>query len=195
MLTIGLIALGANLPSGDNPPRVTLGKALNYLFNDKVLEISRSSFYETPAFPDPSARPYVNSCVCLQTSLSAKALLKHLHSVEDRLGRVRDERWGARVIDLDLLSFGAAVVPDRATYDQWADLSRTDQLARTPDELILPHPRIADRSFVLVPLAEIAPLWQHPVTGLTVRQMLDRRSKAEIDAIRPIRTANSGCQD
>jgi len=121
-------------------------------------------------------------------------LLAHLHAIEDELGRVRQQRWGARIIDLDLLSFGAAVLPDPATYHHWASLAPEEQMARTPDRLVLPHPRIADRSFVLVPLAEIAPLWCHPVTGLSVTEMLKARPKEEIEAIQRLSDANPTCQ-
>lgn len=194
MLSVGFVALGANLPAGDTPPNVTLIRAMDLLFETSVMEIARSRLYRTPAFPDPSAPPYVNACVSLQTELSAKALLELLHRIEDKLGRMREQRWGARIVDLDLLSYGAAVVPDRETHDAWAGLPPQAQMARTPDELILPHPRIADRGFVLVPLAEIAPLWRHPVSGLSIQQMLERRPKAEIEAIRPLGSADSPCQ-
>lgn len=194
MLRIGLIALGANLPAGDVVPEETIRRAMKLLFTCNVLPVAKSDLYYTPAFPDPTGPRYVNACVSLQTDLSAKALLKHLHGIEDRLGRVREERWGARVIDLDILDLGLNVHPDRETYERWAGLAAADQVARTPEELILPHPRIADRSFVLVPLAQIAPLWRHPVTGLTPQEMLAVRPKREIAAIERIETANSGCQ-
>jgi len=194
MLTVSCIALGANLPSGDNPPIVTLARAFDILFNDNVLEVARSRFYETPAFPDPAAPAYINACVSVQTTLSAKALLDHLHAVETQLGRLRAERWGARIIDLDLISFGAVIHPDMTTYETWAALPPEQQVARTPDQMILPHPRIADRGFVLVPLAEIAPRWRHPVTGVSVKDLLEQRPKAEIDAIRPLEAAQSACQ-
>jgi 2-amino-4-hydroxy-6-hydroxymethyldihydropteridine diphosphokinase len=194
MLNFGLIALGANLPSGGNPPIATVGRAIDFISSNNVLEVARSDLFSTPAFPDPTAPPYINACVSVQTTLSATALLAHLNAIEDTLGRVRGARWGARVIDLDLLSYGASVLPDRQTHDVWAGLSAKDQMAQTPDRLILPHPRIADRAFVLVPLAQIAPRWRHPITGLSALDMLERRPKAEIEAIQPVNNAVSGCQ-
>lgn len=194
MLKTGLLALGANLPSGTSRPVETVLSAMDFLCDNNVLEVSRSQLYSTPAFPDPSGPRYVNACMSIQTKLSPKALLKHAHNVEDRLGRVREERWGARVIDVDLLSLGMIVWPDLPTHREWAGLSPKQQVAQTPDQLILPHPRIADRSFVLVPLAEIAPLWRHPVTGLTAKEMLKRRPAAEIAEITPLNGVNSACQ-
>lgn len=148
--------------------------------------VACSRFFFTPAFPDPSEPEYVNACVTVETVLSPKALLKVLQDVETRLGRARRQRWGARTLDLDLLALGAAVLPDAETYAAWRNLPAADQVARTPDELILPHPRIADRPFVLVPLSDVAPLWCHPVTGETPAEMLSKLPKAEIDAIRPV---------
>lgn len=194
MLRIGLLAFGANLPSGAASPQETVLRAMDIISDDKVSELNRSSLFATPAFPDPSGPRYVNACTMVQTELSPKALLKHVHRVEDTLGRVRDQRWGARVIDIDLLSLAMIVCPDLETHRSWAALPPEDQIARTPDELILPHPRIADRSFVLVPLAQIAPLWRHPVTGLTATEMLKSLPDSEIEAIEALERAESGCQ-
>ncbi|MEM9393700.1 MAG: 2-amino-4-hydroxy-6-hydroxymethyldihydropteridine diphosphokinase [Pseudomonadota bacterium] len=194
MLKIGLLAFGANLPSGKGSPRETVLAALDKVSNNKVVEIARSSLFETPAFPDPSGPRYINACMTVQTTLSAKALLKHIHEIEDTLGRTREQRWGARVIDIDLLALGMIVCPDLETHKFWAGLAAQDQIARTPDELILPHPRIADRGFVLAPLAQIAPLWRHPVTGLTAEEMLKMRPDAEIEAIEELQKAESACQ-
>jgi len=64
------------------------------------------------------------------------------------------------------------VAPDRATHDRWRELPPESRIAHTPDRLILPHPRLQDRAFVLVPLADVAPQWRHPVLAVTVREML-----------------------
>lgn len=184
--SLGIIALGANQPLAGQAPALTLRHACAALADAPVQIVARSRFFATPAFPDPSKPEYINACVTLETDLSAKALLDVLHGVEDRLGRARQQRWGARTLDLDLLALGAQILPDLATYTVWQDLAAEDQVARTPDQLILPHPRIADRSFVLVPMADVAPLWRHPVTGKTVSDMLRGRPEAEIEAIRPL---------
>lgn len=100
------------------------------------------------------------------------------------MGRQRDgSRWGARVIDIDLLAMGKRIAPDDSTQDAWRALPPDIQATRTPDGLILPHPRLQDRAFVLVPLADIAPTWRHPRTGQTVTEMLSRlpdRDRAEV---------------
>ncbi|MGY8791094.1 MAG: 2-amino-4-hydroxy-6-hydroxymethyldihydropteridine diphosphokinase, partial [Pseudomonadales bacterium] len=68
--------------------------------------------------------------------------------------RVRGERWGKRVLDADLIAFGTQVLPDLYTYKKWRDLPISDQMLQTPDQLILPHPRLQDRAFVLRPLMD-----------------------------------------
>ncbi len=102
------------------------------------------------------------------------------------MGRQRLRRWGQRVIDLDLLAMGDAILPDRASVEHWMDLPFEQQKELAPERLILPHPRLHERGFVLVPLAEVAPEWVHPITGQTVLQMRDALDPAILAEIRPI---------
>jgi len=85
---------------------------------------------------------------------------------------VRTTRWGERTLDLDLIACGDQILPDSDTQDHWRSLPLGEQKKRTPDQLILPHPRVQDRAFVLVPLLEVAPEWVHPRLGQSVREML-----------------------
>ena len=118
-----------------------------------------------------------------QLSLPVLALL---HEVEQEFGRERQARWGARGLDLDLLACGQRVCPDPATQRRWIDLAPERRSREVPGALILPHPRLQERAFVLGPLRDICPDWQHPVLQQTVEQLYDSLPKADIAAIRPL---------
>lgn len=172
--SLGLVALGANLPTWAGIPSDSLRRALLLFATENIDIISVSRFWKTPAFPIGSGPDYVNAAACVRTDLTADALLEHLHGIEAELGRIRDGgRWQARPLDLDLLAYDDQVLPDARIQTRWRDLPPDRQAVEAPDQLILPHPRMQDRAFVLVPLAEIAPRWRHPLTGLTVTQMRD----------------------
>jgi 2-amino-4-hydroxy-6-hydroxymethyldihydropteridine diphosphokinase len=140
-----LLALGANLPSPAGLPAETLKRALARLDQLGVKILSVSSFYETPAWPDPAQPVFVNAVAAVQTALQPVELLALLHGVETDLGRLRSAPNAARTLDIDLLDHDGRVMRGAVN---------------------LPHPRMMERSFVLAPLAEIAPDWRHPVTGL-----------------------------
>jgi 2-amino-4-hydroxy-6-hydroxymethyldihydropteridine diphosphokinase len=149
-----LIALGANMPSRVGPPTETLKAALATLGEKGVAILKVSSFIETEAWPDPTDPPFTNAVASLQTALQPLALLELLHGIETAFGRVRSRPNAPRPLDLDLLAHGGTVL--------------------TGAGLILPHPRLVERRFVLQPLAEIAPDWRHPITSLTPGEMLAR---------------------
>ncbi len=112
--------------------------------------------------------------------------MSRLHAVESQFGRKRVQRWGMRTLDIDLLAFGDSVLPDPETHDFWRKMPAESQVGTTPETLILPHPRLQDRAFVLVPLADVAPDWVHPRTGLSVREMLAALPQADRDAVTPL---------
>ena len=130
----------------------------------------------------------MNAACIVQNSanLSPLDLLSILHAVEETFGRKRAQRWGMRTLDLDLLAMGDSVLPDAATQTRWRSLPSADQSRVAPDQLILPHPRLQDRAFVLVPLADVAPDWRHPVLGQTVAQMVAALPAADRAAMVPI---------
>jgi 2-amino-4-hydroxy-6-hydroxymethyldihydropteridine diphosphokinase len=151
MSSLCAIALGSNL--GDSS--TTVKAALNQLEAHPQVKVSRkSNWYRTKAITiqgSPPQADYINGCAILSTALTPQALLQFLLDTEIQFGRERRERWGARTLDLDLLLYA-------------------DRILDTPD-LILPHPRMCDRAFVLIPLAEIAPDWMHPINGCTISKL------------------------
>jgi 2-amino-4-hydroxy-6-hydroxymethyldihydropteridine diphosphokinase len=155
-----LIALGGNV--GD--ARATLRKAIE-LFCDgsDVRLIARSSDYRTPPWGDENQAPFVNLCIEVETSLTPRALLVRAQQIERSLGRVRakDRRWGPRTADLDILAY--------------------DDVSLDEPDLKLPHPRLFERAFVLVPLAEIAP--DRVIGGVRVRDALARADTAGIERL------------
>ena len=146
-----LIALGANLPGPAGAPADALRAALARLEKRGVKILSVSSFYETPAWPDPEQPAFINAVAAVETTLQPVELLTLLHGVETDLGRLRSAANAPRTLDIDLLDYEGRVLTHAVR---------------------LPHPRMRERSFVLVPLAQIAPDWRHPVTGESVWDLL-----------------------
>jgi len=139
------LLLGGNL--GDR--MANLKKAIE-LLNDKVGGVlSVSSLYETAAWGKTDQPAFLNQAVALKTRLSALEVLDFALNIEQELGRVRKDKWGERLIDIDLILFG-------------------DQVINIPDKLQVPHPHMQHRKFVMEPLAEIAPDVLHPVLGETM---------------------------
>ena len=112
--------------------------------------------------------------------------MHRLHALEARHGRERTQRWGQRTLDLDLIAMGTTVLPDLKEFSHWRDLALDQQIIESPAKLILPHPRLQDRAFVLVPLADIAADWCHPVSGVSVRRMVDALPPSDVEAVRPL---------
>ena len=146
-----VIALGANLPSRIGEPRVTLDAAVSELAASGVNVVRQSSYYVTRAWPDPSDPPYVNAVAHVKTDLAPRELMAILHGTEEKFGRVRAHKNAPRTLDLDLIDYDSRVETG-------------------PPQL--PHPRLGERAFVLVPLAEIAPNWRHPASGKGITELV-----------------------
>lgn len=180
------IALGSN--ATDSPIKSA------QLLRSAVLQITlvigniykSSNIFQTPCFPRGAGPDFANSVVAVETDLPVADVLERLHQIEAEFGRERLVRWGQRTLDLDLLADGDLVLPDRSTFLEWKDLPLSQQLSKAPDQLILPHPRIQDRAFVLVPWAEIEGGWLHPVLGKTVMEMCAALSDEDRAEVRPI---------
>ncbi len=139
------ISLGANLPSLAGGPLETLRAALG-MFPDYGLRVVKTSgFYRTSPVPASDQPDFINAVAATQSALSAEKILDALMQIEQKFGRIRAEKNAARSLDLDLIDAHGKILNSA--------------------NLILPHPRLAERAFVLRPLADVAPEWVHPVTG------------------------------
>lgn len=181
-----VLALGSNQSFGDEGPSTLLRRALQLLEVAGVVVFRQSRFFQTPCFPAGAGPDYVNAVAVVKTALDPAALLKCLHGVEAELGRERRARWAARTVDIDLIAYGQRVLPNLSTYTQWRDLPLSRQMKEAPETLILPHPRLQDRAFVLVPMLDVAPEWIHPVLGLSVAQMCASLPKESVQEVEPI---------
>ncbi|MBJ6372672.1 2-amino-4-hydroxy-6-hydroxymethyldihydropteridine diphosphokinase [Sedimentitalea sp. CAU 1593] len=181
-----VIALGGNLPFQDALTTTSLIGAVRRLSCPEVMIRAVSRFYATPCFPPGAGPDYVNAAVLVATLLSPAALLQRLHEIEAVYGRERVQRWGMRTLDLDLLTWEDAVLPDRKTHEVWRDLPPAEQVGAVPDGLVLPHPRLQDRAFALVPLCDVLPDWTHPVLNRSARALCDALPRDQVDSVRPL---------
>ena len=182
-----LISLGANVTLTGRSLAEILSSAIDLVAEtDGIVFHSRSRWFRTPAFPPGSGPDFVNGAAVLETALDPEAVLAALHGAEAGLGRVRPARWAPRVCDLDLIAIEHTVLPDRATLERWMAIDLGQAQTVAPPRLILPHPRMHERGFVLAPLADVAPDWRHPVVGQTVVEMLAALPAADLAEIQPL---------
>jgi 2-amino-4-hydroxy-6-hydroxymethyldihydropteridine diphosphokinase len=153
-----LFLLGANV--GDRA--AALDHALDLLEVD-CAPFSRSAVYETPPWGDLDQPPFLNVAARGLTRVAPLTLLRRCKEIEAQLGRTPTRQWGPREIDVDLLAYG--------------------RVSLTTPDLTLPHPRLHERAFALVPLAEIAPNWRHPLLDRTARELLAALPAADREAI------------
>ena len=147
------IAYGSNLSVGQETASQAFARLVKDLEARGLIVNKISRLWSSQAWPDPTNPPYLNAVLQIATDLQPYELMQVLHDAEHDAGRVRDGRLNApRVLDLDLIAYG-------------------DVVLEGADGLILPHPRAAERAFVMGPLAEIAPEWVHPVNGRTARDL------------------------
>ena len=150
MGTIAYLSLGSNL--GDKVDN--LQQALAKIDQDAGTILSISNFYASEPWGFQTTNQFLNICISLETTLTPDALLSLFQQIESHIGRTKHESEGyeSRIIDIDILTFG--------------------QLQIETDNLIIPHPEIENRNFVLIPLREIAPNFTHPKTAKSIKQII-----------------------
>jgi 2-amino-4-hydroxy-6-hydroxymethyldihydropteridine diphosphokinase len=158
MSTVAL-SLGSNL--GDRLHLIR--KAVFLIRSAGLVVLASSDVFETSPWGMEDQPRFLNACVLAETSLSPEELLDLLKGMEDAIGRTPEKRWGPRTIDIDILFY--------------------DGLSIRSDRLTVPHREMARRTFVLLPLAQVAPEWRHPETGLTPEEMIRLLPTAEAGGI------------
>jgi 2-amino-4-hydroxy-6-hydroxymethyldihydropteridine diphosphokinase len=154
-----LVALGSNQSGPWGNPEQTVKRALAELNTGPVKMKRASTLIQTAPFGVLNQPNFVNAVALIETALSPHTLLRRLHMIERQAGRKRGRRWGPRTLDLDLLDYHGL------------QMKQKGQVQKT---LVLPHPGIAERFFVLEPIAEIAPRWKHSVNHKTAASMIQK---------------------
>jgi 2-amino-4-hydroxy-6-hydroxymethyldihydropteridine diphosphokinase len=154
------LSLGGNI--GD--PSIVIEDALQALCaNSQIRVLTRSPFYQTPPWGKTDQADFINACATIKTTLPPQDLLSACLEVETNMGRVRGDKWGPRVIDIDILTYGDETISDK--------------------NLTIPHPYMSERAFVLVPLHDIAP--DFTLNGKTISALLDSLDKGGIQRLDP----------
>ena len=149
-----LIAIGSNISGPWGAPQQSVQQALQALNNDGLKLVMASRLMLTAPFGRPNQPPFVNAVARIETHLPPLALLQKLHAVEKEAGRRRKTRWGPRTLDLDIIDYHGLVM--------------------STGKLVLPHPGIAERIFVLKPISELSVKWCHPTSHLSAQAMLQK---------------------
>lgn len=162
------LLLGANL--GDR--EMTLRRAADLIMERIGPVVQRSDLYETAPWGITDQPSFLNQVVVLETQLEPEVVLQQTQAIEQELGRVRLEKWGARTIDIDILYY--------------------DQLIQLTDQLTIPHPYLHQRRFTLVPLAQVAPDYVHPILKKTSVELLTEcDDNGEVTLFMPIEPSNT----
>ena len=152
-MNIVYIAFGSNI--GDRGAAIE--EALNLIEQNEMKIVKRSKIYETEPYGYVDQPSFLNGAVEVETNLSCRDVLERLLSIENQIGRVREFKWGPRIIDLDIIFYNNEI------YDE--------------EDLKVPHPDMQNRDFVLKPLNDLCPDYVHPILGNTIRELLGELGK------------------
>ena len=167
-----LVHLGLGSNMGDR--NKFLIKACNHLCSEAIREFRASSIYESEPLMKMQQPKYFNMVVCGLTVLSPRELLKKCQQIELISGRIRREHWGSREIDIDILSYGSRII--------------------NKENLVIPHPEIENRSFVLMPMLELSPEWLHPEKTITIKELWKHwLLKNEGQELLPVNASDESC--
>ena len=157
------LGIGSNLPGSYASSEALVRQAIARLGQARLRLCAVSPLYRTPPVGPAGQAAYVNACLAVSSNLSPEGLLRSLHAIEAEFGRTRRVKWGPRTLDIDVLDYRGHIRDQR---------------------MVLPHPRIAQRAFVVVPLYDIAPNWRHPLTGVPIETLKKQLPIGEAKAVK-----------
>ena len=177
------LALGSNLPHGGLQPLEVIQSAINALKVAGLGRVEVSGFYRTAPVPISDQPDFINCVIAGETTYSALEMLDICQSIELSHGRKRAVRWDARTLDIDIISFNHQVYP---SLEEWRAIADNMKVSTNMPDLVLPHPFMHKRAFVLRPLCDLAPDWRHPVIGISALDLLSDQDEQARKSIVPV---------
>ena len=179
-----VVVLGSNLSSEFGNSAETLKKCVSEIRSYSAIQtLLESNWYISSSFVDEREPRYVNVGIRFRTNLKPIDLLTFTSGLEKKFGRKRQRRWESRTCDIDILLCDQLILPNKIHFEKWLRLDLSDQIKLSPNELILPHPRLQDRTFFLKPLNDLQPDWIHPFLEVKAKEMLDSLPPNELENI------------
>ena len=183
-----ILVLGSNLSSEFGNSGETLKKCVGELRSFQAIHSLRESkWYISSSFINEREPRYVNVGVRFSTNLFPADLLNFTSDLENKYGRKRQRRWEPRTCDIDIILCDQLILPSKLHFEKWLKLDLLDQTVLSPNELILPHPRLQERTFFLKPLNDLQPDWIHPFLEMKAKEMLDSLPPNELQNIEEIK--------
>lgn len=179
------VAVGANVAGPWGSPRATIETALKEMPGSGILVVAASRLFRTPAMGYSPQPDYLNAVLLVQSSLAPAALMRRLKAIEKRAGRRPAKPWGPRPLDLDLLYFRGARIGSRRPGGKPA--------AHQSRPLMLPHPGLESRAFVLLPLRDVAPHFRSSASGRTLKELIHGLPARDIDRCIPLDKPLQAC--
>ncbi len=170
------LALGSNLPYGDIGPMQVIEDAIIALQDAGLDQANVSGFYRTEPVPKSDQPDFINCAVTGKISHKALKMLDICQSVEQSFGRDRSTRWGARTLDIDIINYDNQTYP---SIEVWRAVAENMDANTEMPKLVLPHPFMHQRAFVLKPLCDLAPGWRHPVYSRTAADLLSQQPEQD----------------
>ncbi len=183
-MTNYVVVLGSNLPSEFGDSFKTLKHCIYEIKTYfPIYSFLESRWYISSSVLNNREPRYVNVGIRFSTDLNPEELIKFTSALENKYGRKRERRWESRSCDIDILLCDQQILPSKDYFVKWLNLDFSEQIKLVPDRLIIPHPRLQDRTFFLRPLNDLQPDWIHPILKLKAKEMLDSLPLNEIQNI------------